>query len=172
MKLNEKTKNIKLIILDVDGVLTDGSIYLDQDGREIKRFHARDGSGIKFAIRSGLIVAIISGRSSPVVDKRAEELGIKEVYQLAKIKLKPYKELLKKYKLKDDEVAYIGDDVLDLGIMRRVAFAVAVADAHPEVKETADYVCQLPGGNGAVREMIEIILTAQNKWDKIMERYR
>ncbi len=172
MRLDERLKKIKLIIMDVDGVLTDGSIYLDEQGHELKRFNVKDGSGIKFAHRSGLKTALISGRSSPVVDRRAIELGISEVIQLAKQKLPPYEALLKKYNLKDEEAAYIGDDVLDLGILRRVGFAVSVADAHEEVKKTAHYVTAAPGGQGAVREMIEMILTAQDKWDKIMERYR
>jgi len=171
MNLNEQLSKIKLIIMDVDGVLSDGSIILDESGREWKSFNVKDGSGIKYAIRSGLKTALISGRESAVVNRRAEELGIEDVYQLAKYKLTPYESILAKHGLGDDEVAYIGDDLLDLGIMRRVGFAVAVADAHQTVRETAHYVTTALGGKGAVREMIEMILVAQGKWAKIMERY-
>ena len=165
-------KNIKLVIVDVDGVLTDGAIYIDSEGREIKAFHVLDGTGIAYLQRVGIKVAIISGRTCKAVIHRATELGIEDVYQGAKNKLDAYKEILKKYSLRDEEICYIGDDLIDLPILYRVGFPVAVANASPVVKQHSAYVTKTRGGCGAVREVAEKILKYQDKWHLIMERYQ
>ena len=156
-----KAKNIKLLLLDVDGVLTDGRIILDNQGNELKAFHVRDGHGIKLAQKSGIIVGIITGRKSDVVSIRARELGITEVHQGAHDKIIVYDEILKKYGFRDAEVAYMGDDVVDLSIFKRAGLAVTVADADPAVKPFADLVTRASGGRGAVRELINLILKKQ-----------
>ena len=165
------SKHIKLIVLDVDGVMTDGRIILDNHGNELKAFYVRDGHGIRLAIRAGIIMAIITGRHSGVVEKRAVELGIKDVYQGVKEKLSAYLELLSKYNLKDEEVAFMGDDIVDIPLMRRVGLAAAPSDADELTKEKADFVSIKRGGRGAVRDFIELILKASNKWDSIIEEY-
>ena len=165
-------KNIKLVIIDVDGVLTDGAIYIDSEGREIKAFHVLDGTGIAYLHRAGIKTAIISGRTCKAVIHRASELGIEDVYQGAKNKLDAYKEILKKYALRDEEICYIGDDLIDLPIFHRVGFPVAVANASPIVKQQSIYVTKAKGGCGAVREVAEKILKFQDKWKLIMERYK
>ena len=153
--LKERLKKIKMVILDVDGVLTDGSITYDSKGNEIKTFHVLDGTGIKFARRLGLIVVFLSGRESPIVEQRAKELTVEEVHQKIWGKKKVYLELLKKYDLRDEEVCAIGDDVLDLGVLQSCGLAVAVPNAVSEVKEVAHMVTQRSGGRGAVRERHE-----------------
>ena len=165
-------KNIKLVIIDVDGVLTDGAIYIDSDGREIKAFHVLDGTGIAYLHRVGIKTAIISGRTCKAVIHRASELGIEDVYQGAKNKLDAYKEILKKHALRDEEICYIGDDLIDLPILYRVGFPVAVANATPLVKQYSAYVTKARGGCGAVREVADNILKFQDKWHLIMERYQ
>ena len=160
-----------MLIVDVDGVLTDGSITLDSHGIESKTFNASDGSGFKFLQRAGLKCAIISGRKSEAVEHRATELGIYDVYQGAKNKIDAYNEILAKYDLKHEEICYVGDDLVDIPVMRKVGFPVAVANAAAEVKEIADYITNTPGGKGAAREVIEKIIKSQGKWDEIMVRY-
>lgn len=166
-RLKNKAKKIKLLILDVDGVMTDGSIILDSQDNEIKAFHVRDGHGIKMAQGVGIEIAIISGRESRVVERRALELAIKEVYQKALNKIDVYEKMLKKFGLKDDEVAYIGDDINDMPLLKRVGLSIAVADADKRVKEIVDYVTEIDGGRGAVREVIDVILKAQGKLFRI-----
>jgi len=156
-----KAKNIKLLLLDVDGVLTDGRIILDNQGNELKAFHVRDGHGIKLAQKSGIITGIITGRKSEVVYIRARELGITEVHQGAYDKITVYDQILKKYGFRDVEVAYMGDDVVDLSIFKRAGLAVTVADADPAVKPFVDLVTRASGGRGAVRELINLILKKQ-----------
>ncbi len=158
-----KSKKIKLLLLDVDGVLTDGRIILDNIGNELKAFHVRDGHGIKLAQRAGIVIGIITGRRSEVVSIRARELGIQEVHQGAVEKIAVYESLLKKYGLQDDEVAYVGDDVVDLDIFNRAGFAVAVADADSSVKSHVDMITKAEGGRGAVREFINLILKSRAK---------
>jgi len=165
-------KGIKLVIIDVDGVLTDGAIYIDADGRETKAFNVLDGTGISYLHRVNIKTAIISGRTSKAVEHRAKELNITEVYQGIKNKLDAYNEILAKYSLKDEEVCYIGDDLIDLPIFYRVGFSVAVANAMPVVKQYASYVTKASGGCGAVREVAEKIIKFQEKWHVIMERYQ
>ncbi len=162
---------IRLLILDVDGVLTGGEIVIDDEGRELKYFNVRDGHGIVMLHRIGVKTAIITGRSSKAVDVRARELGIEIVYQGAINKLKAYEEIKEKYGFSDDEIAFIGDDVVDIPILRRVGFAVCVKDAHPEVKKYVHYVTQALGGKGAVREVVDMIIMAKGKWEDLMERY-
>lgn len=167
----EKAAKIKLLLLDVDGVMTDGSIILDSHQGEAKRFHVRDGHGVKLLKRAGVEVGIISGRDSPVVTRRAKELGIEIVEQGSLIKLEAYQRIRGQTGLKDDEIAYLGDDVIDIPLLRKVGLAAAVADALEEVKKEAHYTTCLSGGKGAVRELAELILRAQGKWAQVMERY-
>jgi 3-deoxy-D-manno-octulosonate 8-phosphate phosphatase (KDO 8-P phosphatase) len=161
--LRTRAKKIKLLLLDVDGVLTDGSIILDSHGNERKAFHVRDGHGIKMAQRSGIIIGIITGRTSEVVNIRARELGIQEVHQGAHEKINVYESILAKYGMRDEETAYIGDDVVDIDIFKRTGIAVAVADADPSVMAHVDLVTKKEGGRGAVREFINFILMNQGK---------
>jgi 3-deoxy-D-manno-octulosonate 8-phosphate phosphatase (KDO 8-P phosphatase) len=163
--INARLKAIKLLLLDVDGVLTDGSILLDGRGNELKAFHVRDGHGIKMAQREGMIIGIITGRVSEVVNIRARELGIQEVHQGTHEKITVYEGILSRYELRDDEVAYMGDDVVDLEIFKRVGIAVAVADADPAVKPYAHLVTKTGGGRGAVREFINLILKSRSTPD-------
>lgn len=156
--IQAKAKKIKLLLLDVDGVMTDGSIILDNQGNELKAFHVRDGHGIKLAQKNGIMIGIITGRKSEVVSVRARELGIQEVHQGAYEKIEIYESLLEKYGLRDDETAFIGDDVVDIEILKRAGIAAAVADADPAVKPHVDLVLKTPGGRGAVREFINLVL--------------
>lgn len=165
-------KNIKLVIIDVDGVLTDGNIYIDPDGYETKSFNILDGTGIAYLHRVGIKTAIISGRSSKAVTHRAQELDIKDVYQGVQTKLEAYRIVRDKHTLKDEEICYIGDDLIDLPILYRVGFPVAVANASPIVKQHSVYVTKAKGGAGAVREVAEKIIKFQDKWHIIMERYQ
>ncbi len=159
--LRAKVRKIKMLLLDVDGVLTDGKIILDSQGNELKAFHVRDGHGIKLAQRAGITIGIITGRTSEVVNIRARELGIQEVHQGAKEKTEVYDAVVAKYGLRDEEVAYMGDDVVDVGIFKRVGIAVAVADADPAVRQHVDVITKTGGGRGAVREFINLLLKQQ-----------
>lgn len=166
------TAAIKLLLLDVDGVLTDGSIVYADDGTEIKRFHVRDGSGLKFWQRAGNRAAIVSGRTSKAVEMRAAELGVSPVLQGRPDKLPAFAEVLALTGLRPDEVCAIGDDLPDLPVLRRCGLAVAVADACPEVRAAAHYVTAAPGGRGAVREAVEWLLKSQGKWDDVLTFYQ
>jgi 3-deoxy-D-manno-octulosonate 8-phosphate phosphatase (KDO 8-P phosphatase) len=159
----EKAKKVKMILLDVDGVLTDGSIIYSSNCGEIKIFNAQDGYGIVRAIELGLKVGIITGRESSIIKKRADELGITDLIQNVIDKVKPFENLMAKYNLKPDEFCYIGDDILDIPLLRIVGFSAAPANARTEVKRIVDYVTSSSGGNGAVREVIDFILKAQKK---------
>lgn len=162
--MQERLKKIKVLILDVDGVLTDGGIIIDSNGVETKRFDVQDGFGLVFWKKCGFKSAIISARQSAVVAHRAKDLQIDEVFVGVYPKINSYEELNKKWNVKDEEICFIGDDVADLGILKRVGFAAAVANAVFEVKSIAHYVSPKKGGEGAVREIIELILKAQGKW--------
>ncbi len=164
-------KDIKIVIIDVDGVLTDGTIYIDAQGAETKGFHILDGTGIAYLHRVGIKTAIISGRTSKAVIHRAKELDIIDVYQGVVNKLEAYKEIREKYGFRDEEICYIGDDLIDLPILYRVGFPVTVANASPVVKQEAAYVTKARGGFGAVREVAEMIIKYQDKWHLIMKRY-
>jgi 3-deoxy-D-manno-octulosonate 8-phosphate phosphatase (KDO 8-P phosphatase) len=162
---------IELLALDVDGVLTDGGLIVHADGSESKRFHTLDGHGIRMWQRAGGQVALLSGRTSAPVERRAAELGIAHVLQDCHVKWPALEQLLNKIGLKAENAAYVGDDLPDLPAMRRVGLGVAVANAVEEVKAQADYVTSRPGGHGAVREVIEHILKNSGRWDHLMSRY-
>ncbi len=160
-KISAKAKKIKLLITDVDGVLTDGKIYLGANEQEFKAFNVKDGKGIKLLQKAGIEVAIITGRQSQAVTRRAQELSIKEVHQGIADKIKVFNEILERYNLDKSEVAYIGDDVNDLEILKQVGFSASVRDGIKQVKEEVDYVTRFVGGQGAVRELAEVILNAK-----------
>ncbi|HOG07898.1 MAG: HAD-IIIA family hydrolase [Syntrophales bacterium] len=162
---------IRLLILDVDGVLTDGRIIMDDEGRESKHFDVKDGHGLKMLMRGGVDVVIITGRLSRVVEHRARDLGIQEVHQQSFDKLAVFEELLPRRGVSAAEVAYVGDDIVDIPLLKRVGLAVGVADAAEEVLRTVDYVTLKPGGRGAVREVCELILQARGLWPGIGESY-
>ncbi len=168
---NSAFLGIRAIVLDIDGVLTDGRFGYDGSEHEIKFFHARDGHGIKLAMRSGLKVGALSGRASSANRKRAEELGFSFLYEGKKDKQKAFKILLDENNLKSEEVLYIGDDLVDIPVLREVGVAVAVNDAPGYLDEFCDFRTALPGGHGAVREVIEILLKEQNKWDILIQKY-
>lgn len=167
----ERAQKIRLLIMDVDGVLTDGRIWQDSLGQEFKSFDVKDGHGIVMAHRAKLRTALISGRESESTVRRAKELGIEIVFQKIWNKLEVYEQILRDTELTPEEVAYVGDDVIDIPLLHRVGLAVAVADAVEEVKAAAHVVTQRAGGQGAVREVIELILRAQGQWATLMERY-
>lgn len=167
----DRAKRITLLVLDCDGVLTDGRLILLPDGDETKAFDVRDGHAMVMAARAGLRLAIISGRKSSAVQARARELGVSRLFEGALTKIDPYEELLDLEGASDDEVCYVGDDVVDIPVLRRVGLAVAVADAAEEIKPFCHLVTSRSGGRGAVREVIRTILNAQGKWDSAMERY-
>ncbi len=170
-ELAERVKSLRLLLLDVDGVLTDGRIVYSSSGEELKFFDVRDGHGIKLLQRAGFKVGIITGRSSQVVERRAKELGIDIVYQGQFDKVKALEEILRDTGFSLEQVGYVGDDIVDVPVMRRVGFAAAVGDAVEEVKENAHYVSSRPGGRGAVREIVELILKASGLWEKVTSRY-
>jgi 3-deoxy-D-manno-octulosonate 8-phosphate phosphatase (KDO 8-P phosphatase) len=164
-------KNIKFLVLDVDGVLTDGGIILDNEGNEFKTFHVRDGHGIKMLIRAGIYVAIITGRHSRVVERRAHELGVTELFQKCYDKRVAYRQIAEKYSLSNNEIAYVGDDIVDIPILKKAGFPVVVADADDEVKAAAMMVTKMRGGRGAVREVCDFLLKAKGLWQDIIDGY-
>jgi 3-deoxy-D-manno-octulosonate 8-phosphate phosphatase (KDO 8-P phosphatase) len=170
--LQARAAKIELLLLDVDGVLTDGSILYTDDGPELKRFHVRDGSGLKFWHKLGKRSAIISGRTTRAVEMRAAELGIAPVFQGQAAKLPALEAILFQTKLWPEQVCAIGDDLPDLPVLRRVGLAIAVADACAEVRDAADYVTAMPGGRGAVRDAIEWLLKLQGRWDGIVAEFK
>ena len=166
-----KAKKLKLLILDVDGVLTDGKLFFDQEGNEYKCFHARDGHGIKLLRQSGVEVAVISGRKSKTVELRMKNLGIELIYQGHEHKLGAFNEIIEKLGISPDQAAHMGDDLLDLPIMKRVGLAIAVNDANFAVKQKADWCTSTLGGQGAVREVCDLIMQAQGTFDDILNSY-
>jgi 3-deoxy-D-manno-octulosonate 8-phosphate phosphatase (KDO 8-P phosphatase) len=162
----ERNGMVKLILADVDGVLTDGSLVIGDSGEEYKVFHARDGVGITMAISAGINVGFVSGRYSQAVATRAKDLRVAEVYQGVVNKLTVYESLLKKFSLKDREVCYIGDDLSDIPLLKRAGMSYAVADAVEEAKRAAKKVTSAPGGKGAVREVIDSILKSAGTWSE------
>jgi 3-deoxy-D-manno-octulosonate 8-phosphate phosphatase (KDO 8-P phosphatase) len=167
----DKAAQVKLIIFDVDGVLTDGRLILGDDGQEYKAFHSRDGHGMKLLRQSGVEIGIITGRSSQVVALRMASLGVQHVYQGREEKLPAFEELIHKLGVTAEQVAYVGDDVVDLPILRRVGLAVAVADAHPLVLQHAHWQTPHGGGKGAARDVCEFIMEAQGNLDGVMQHY-
>lgn len=167
----EKIENVKHLIFDVDGVLTDGSIIYTDSGEEIKVFNVTDGLGIKLCQKAGIEVTIITARNSKVVKVRADNLGITSLYQGNLNKMDAYEDLKKKTGLSDANFAYIGDDIIDLPVLNRVGFTAAPGTAVREVLEKVDFVTKKGGGRGAVREFCELILKSQQKWDEVTEVY-
>lgn len=171
MNIQEKARHIKLLILDVDGVLTDGKIVYTDSGEELKYFNAQDGHGIKLLMRAGIDVAIITGRASKAVEHRALNLGITTIYQKAIDKRTAYGEILKLKNMTDDTVSVVGDDLPDLPLLKRCGLSIAVPASVSEVKDSVDYVTRHDGGNGAVREVCEILLKAQGLWEQVTAKY-
>lgn len=172
-KIRTLAKNTKLIILDVDGVMTDGSLFFDNQGQEFKAFNSKDGHGIRLLLENDIEVAIITGRESELVKHRANNLKLSPnlVYQGYRDKIPAFQDLLQKTGYKKEQIAYVGDDVIDLPIMHQVGFSIAVGDANWFVKDNADWVCNTNGGKGAVREVCELILKAQGKLDSLYNGY-
>ncbi|WDR80649.1 3-deoxy-manno-octulosonate-8-phosphatase KdsC [Candidatus Purcelliella pentastirinorum] len=162
-KILNKAKIIKLLICDIDGVMTDGLICLDEKGREINAFHARDGYGIKMLLGFSIKVAVITGRNTKLIEDRCKILGIKYLYQGQLNKIKAFKDLIKKTNISYNKIAYIGDDVIDWPVMSIIGLSVAVSNAHPFILKKAQYITNNKGGNGAVREICDLILIAKNK---------
>lgn len=162
MDLKAKAGKIKLLLMDCDGVLTDGRLYFGAAGEEIKVFHARDGQGIVDWHKAGFRSGIISGRNSPIVEMRAKQLGIEFIKQGRKDKAEAFVEILAESGVSPDEIAFVGDDTPDIQVFERVGFAVAVSNAHSMVKEAAHYITEIDGGRGAVREVIDVITAAKN----------
>lgn len=163
--LLEKAAKVRLMIFDVDGVLTDGSLYYDAQGEAIKRFNVMDGLGIRLLQQAGIITAIISARRSEIVSKRAADLGIAHVIQGRHDKLLAYQELCQTLNISADETGFIGDDIVDLSLLECVGFPVAVANAHSDLASAVIYQTTAAGGNGAVREVCDLLLKSQNKYD-------
>lgn len=169
--LKDRALKIKWCIFDVDGVLTDGKIIYDSQGNELKQFNVKDGLGINLLHKAGIKTAIITSRNSSVVEKRALELGITEVIQNSKNKIEAYTYLKERYDITDDEILYIGDDLVDIPVLKRVGFPVCVKDAVNELKDLVAYVTRKKGGEGAVREIAELILKLQGKYEDVIKDY-
>ncbi|MGI2122723.1 3-deoxy-manno-octulosonate-8-phosphatase KdsC [Shewanella baltica] len=160
----QRAQKIKLLICDVDGVFSDGRIYLSNSGEELKAFHTRDGYGVRSILTSGFNLAVITGRQSKIVENRMTALGVTHIYQGVDNKFEPYEALLALYGVTPEEVAYIGDDIVDLPVMNVVGLAVSVADGHPYVRQHSHFVTTLNGGHGALRELTDLLLLSQNKF--------
>jgi len=167
----DKAKQVKLVIFDVDGVLTDGSIIMGDDGEEYKAFHSRDGHGMRLLKYTGVEIGIITGRTSQVVEHRMNNLGINHVYQGQQVKLPAFEDLIARLSLKPEECAYVGDDWVDLAIMSRVGLAIAVQDADAIVKKHAHWITPSKGGKGAAREVCELIMEGQGTLQDQIERH-
>ena len=167
----EQAARVRLILFDVDGVLTDGKLLVHADGSESKTFDIKDGTGIVWAQRLGLTVGLLSARSSVATAQRAAQLGITLVHQGVQSKLETYNQIADSLMLDDADVAYMGDDILDLPVLARVGLATAPADASADVRSRVHWVSQAKGGDGAARELIELILRAQNRWDSVIATY-
>jgi 3-deoxy-D-manno-octulosonate 8-phosphate phosphatase (KDO 8-P phosphatase) len=166
-----KARKIRLLLLDVDGVLTDGRILIDAKGREMKGFHVQDGQGIRWLLNQGIQVGFLSGRSSGAVAMRAKDLGISFLFQGIKDKMVLYGKLLKKTKLEPEQVSFMGDDFIDLRLLQNVGLSISVPNGHPLIRKEVDWVTQTAGGMGAVREVSELVLKAQGKWDSLLRQY-
>lgn len=160
-KIKELFNKVKLLVLDVDGVLTKGEIIYDEDGREVKIFNVKDGLGIFLLSKVGIKTIFLTAKDSPIVHQRAKDCAVEEVIGGILPKEKVLSEITKKYKVKEEEICFVGDDVIDLEFMRRIGLAVAVEDAHPDVKREAGYITTRKGGEGAVREVVDLILEAK-----------
>ena len=171
MQLSKNIKKIKLLLLDVDGVLTEGSIILTGSKEEIIIFNIQDGLAVKLAQAGGLKIGIITGRTSEAVKRRADELNIDILYQGQQDKIKAYEQIKRQLVLTDEEIAYIGDDLPDLKILKKVGLGFTVFDACDDVKKAAAHITRRCGGKGAVREVIELILKKQGKWEAVVGKY-
>jgi len=169
--INAKASKIKLLLFDVDGVLTDGKILLHADGSESKQFDIKDGTGIIWAQRAGLTVGLLSARTSAATGQRAAQLGITLVHQGVASKLESYEQIVDSLLLEDEQVAYMGDDILDLPVLVRVGLSTAPADAVEDVRARVHWVSSARGGQGAARDLIEVILRAQGRWDALVAEY-
>ncbi len=167
----KRARKIKLLLLDLDGVLTDGGIVIDGGGDELKRFDVRDGHGIRLLQRAGIRVGIVSGRSANAARHRARDLEIDLFFQGVGDKLAVYEKIKRMTKFKDAEIAYMGDDMVDLPVLRRVGLAVSVPDSWTDLQRHTHYTTRLPGGRGAVREVIELLLKSQKKWKEVTAKY-
>lgn len=161
----QAASKIKLLICDVDGVFSDGLVYMSNSGEELKTFHTRDGYGVRSVLSADIQVAIITGRKSQIVEDRFTALGVTHIYQGVDNKLLPYQQLLSLYNVSPEEVAYIGDDMVDLPVMQKVGLSVCVADGHPYVKQHAKMTTHIKGGHGALRELTDLLLLSQNKFE-------
>lgn len=174
--VRKRAAKIKVVLMDVDGTLTDGSVTLlsqpDGSALEIKTFDAHDGQGISLGRTAGLRMGVISGRESPAVRRRMKELDVEFVYEKQPHKIAAYEEILRKAMVREEEVAFLGDDLPDLTVMRRVGLAVAVGNAAPEVKKAAHYTTARHGGRGAARELVEVILKSKGVWEQMIDRAR
>ena len=170
-ELYDRARRIRLVVFDVDGVLTDGSLYITDAGEEFKAFHSQDGHGMKMLKATGIQLAIVTGRTSRSVELRAQNLGVGILYQGVEDKLVVFEQILASFGFEEESCAYMGDDVVDLPVMLRCGLAVAVPDAPPLVKSRAHYVTRQRGGRGAVRELCEIIMHAQGTFDAQMQPY-
>lgn len=170
--INDRAARIELLVMDVDGVLTDGGLYYGPDGEAFKRFDVKDGHGIVLCRYAGLPTGILTARTSGMVEVRARELQIAHVLQGRRDKEVGFAEILEAAKLKPEHIAYIGDDVNDLPVLRQVGLSACPADARPEVRAAVHYICEAPGGHGAVRELCELLLKAQGRWEGAMARYQ
>jgi 3-deoxy-D-manno-octulosonate 8-phosphate phosphatase (KDO 8-P phosphatase) len=171
MSVQSKASRIRLLLFDVDGVLTTGEVIMHADGSESKGFHIRDGAAIVWAQRAGLTVGLLSARSSGATAHRAAQLAVRIVAQGVKSKLKAYEQIIRDARVEDAEVAYMGDDLLDLQVLARVGLSAAPGDAAAEVRERVDWVSTAVGGRGAVRELVELILRAQQRWDDVLRQH-
>jgi 3-deoxy-D-manno-octulosonate 8-phosphate phosphatase (KDO 8-P phosphatase) len=171
MPVHAKAARIRLLLFDVDGVLTDGVVMMHADGTESKGFHIRDGAAIVWAQRAGLTVGLLSARRSGATEQRAAQLAIRVVSQGMQSKLEGYEHILRQTNVADEAVAYMGDDLLDIPVLARVGLSAAPADAAVEVRERVDWVSKVGGGRGAVREFIEMVLRAQSRWDSVIGPY-
>lgn len=169
--VRNRARKIKLLLVDLDGVLTDGGIFIDGDGDELKRFDVRDGHGIRLLQRGGIRLGIISGRSAKAARHRARDLDVELFFQGVDDKLAVYEKIKRMTHLKDTEIAYIGDDMVDLPVLRKAGLAVAIGDGWQELKRHTHYTTRCPGGRGAVREVVELLLKSQNKWKEVTEKY-
>ncbi|WP_319371349.1 HAD family hydrolase [uncultured Ilyobacter sp.] len=170
--MREKAKKIKIIVLDVDGTLTDGKLYIDNNGVETKAFNAKDGMSIAQGIKYGMKFAIVTGKNSEIVKTRAQELGIEEIHQKISNKIKVLDEILKKNGLTYEEAAYMGDDINDIPAIMRVGMSGAPSDSSNDILQMVDFRASSKGGKGAVREFVEYILRENGLWDKILDDYR
>ncbi len=168
----ERARRVRLILVDVDGVLTDGRLHFQAELDEAKSFDARDGVGMRLAQRAGLLTGIITGRLSLATTRRARELGLDEVHQRVFGKLEVFESILKSRRLPEQSVCFMGDDLVDVPVMRRAGLAAAPADARPEARRAAHFVSPSPGGRGAVRDLIDFILKVQGRWTRVTGRYQ